>query len=233
MQDIFDNIVKIIAKYWHIYLDGAVGTLSMSALAVLAGSVLGIFIAILKMNKLGFTVGGQKIRPFSLIATLYIEIIRGTPLMVQMYFFYFAVPMMFENAQTDASTSIVIALVLNSAGYMAEIIRAGIEAVDKGQTEAARSLGLSGGKTMTRIVLPQAVKNILPAMCNEFITIIKETAIVSVFFGRDIMTAVKKIQGFTYLSIEPLVVAAIIYFVLTFILSKTVAAFERRLKASD
>ena len=233
MQDIFDNIVKIITKYWHIYLDGAVGTLSMSAIAVLAGSVLGIFIAILKMSKLGFKVGDKKIRPFSLIATFYIEVIRGTPLMVQMMFFYFAIPLIFEGAQTNINTSIIVSLVLNSAGYMSEIIRAGIEAVDKGQTEAARSLGLSGGSTMLRIVLPQAVKNILPAMCNEFITIIKETAIVSTFFGRDIMTAYKTVQGFTYLSIEPLVVAAMIYFVLTFVLSKTVAAFERRLKASD
>ena len=233
MQDIGEWIVKIAVKYWPLYLNGAIGTLSMSAIAVLAGSVAGILVAMLKMNKLGFLLNGKPVRPFSLLATLYIEIIRGTPLMVQMYFFFYAVPMMFPGVNTSADMAIIIALILNSAGYMAEIIRAGIEAVDKGQTEAARSLGLSSRDTMLRIILPQAIKNILPAMCNEFITIIKETAIVATFFGRDIMTAVKTVQSITYRSIEPLVLAAMIYFVLTFILSKIVAAFERRLKASD
>ena len=251
MESIIEWIGKIAVKYWPLYLNGAIGTLSMSALAVVAGSVAGILVAMLKMNKLGFHLlsfrnalqvegeehvikpRGKFIRPFSLIATLYIEIIRGTPLMVQMYFFFYGLPMMFPSINTSADTAIIVALVLNSAGYMAEIIRAGIEAVDKGQTEAARSLGLSGRDTMLRIVLPQAIKNILPAMCNEFITIIKETAIVAVFFGRDIMTAVKTVQSITYRSIEPLVLAAMIYFVLTFLLSKIVAIFERRLKASD
>ena len=229
IQTMIANIGKIINQYGHIYVDGIRITLLMSAAAVLGGSFLGTFLSMMKMSK--WHVG--KMRPLSLLATLYIEIIRGTPLMVQMYFFYFVLPMAFPSLNTDPQVSIVIALILNSAAYMAEIIRSGIEAVDHGQAEAARSLGLNGKQTMIKIVLPQAIKNILPAMCNEFVTIIKETAIVATFFGGDIMTAFKIVNGITYLAIEPLVVAAVCYFVITFVLSKIIAVFERRLKASD
>lgn len=226
---IITNIGKVITQYGHLYLDGTKMTLIMSAVAVLGGTVLGTLVAMMKMSKVQI----GKVRPLSLLATLYIEIIRGTPLLVQLYFFYFLIPMVFPGVQTGLMSSMIIALVLNSAGYMSEIIRSGIEAVDHGQSEAARSLGISGKMTMIRIILPQAVKNILPAMCNEFIMIIKETAILANFFMGEIMTAFKTVQGLTYWAIEPLVVAGLNYFIITFTLSKLVAIFERRLKASD
>jgi ABC-type amino acid transport system permease subunit len=128
---------------------------------------------------------------------------------------------------------VTVALVLNSAGYVSEIIRAGIQAVDNGQTEAARSLGLNSSQTMTHIVFPQAIKNILPALCNEFVTVIKETSLASTFFVGDLMTTYNTIKGITYLSLEPLIVIGVIYFILTFTLSKAIAVLERRLKASD
>ena len=129
--------------------------------------------------------------------------------------------------------SIVIALVFNSAAYVCEIVRAGIDAVDPGQTEAARSLGMSGAQGMRRIVLPQAVRNILPALCNEFVAVIKETSLASTFFVGDLMTQYSVIRGNMFLVIEPLLVVGVIYFMLTFTLSKAVAMLERRLKAGD
>lgn len=229
LQQMGANLVKIVVKYGDLYLDGIKTTLLMSLIAVVAGSVLGILISLMKMSKLRI----GKVRILSVLATMYIEVIRGTPLMVQMYFFYFGIPMMFPAFETTAFVSISLSLILNSAAYMSEIIRSGIEAVDVGQTEAARSLGLTGVQTMIKVILPQAIKNILPAMCNEFVTIIKETAIVATFFGGDIMTAVNTVRGLTYLAVEPLLVAAVTYFVITFSLSKLIAIFERRLKASD
>jgi len=130
-------------------------------------------------------------------------------------------------------TSVMIALICNSAAYVSEIIRAGIEAVDRGQTEAARSLGLNSKQTMMKIILPQAVKNILPAMGNEFIMMIKETSLASTFFVGELMTQCKTVTGALYLTIEPLIIVAVIYFVLTYVLSKVVAVFERRMSAGD
>ena len=128
---------------------------------------------------------------------------------------------------------IAVALICNSAAYVSEIFRAGIDAVDHGQMEAARCLGLSERQAMFKVVIPQAVKNILPALCNEFIMMIKETSLASTFFAGDIMTQYKTINGASYLVIEPLIIIAVIYFVLTFTLSKLVAIFERRMSTSD
>ncbi|MDR3120533.1 MAG: amino acid ABC transporter permease [Clostridiales bacterium] len=219
-----DKLVRIVARYHGLFLEGIGMTLLLSAITVLLGVVLGSFIALLKMSKF---------RPVSWLATIYIEIIRGTPLLLQLYFFYFVVPEALKFIEFNKFTSVAAALALNSAAYIAEIIRGGIQSVDRGQTEAARSLGLTSRQTMWEIVFPQAVKNILPSLCNEFVMVIKETSLASTFFVGDLMTQFKTIQGITYLSFEPLIVVGAIYFVMTFLLSKLVAAYERRLKASD
>ncbi len=223
-----NNIVRVMSKYGYLFVTGIGYTLLLSAITVFFGTILGSLISLMRLSK--FSIG--KWKPLSFLATAYIEIIRGTPLLLQLYFFYFLLPdiMPFE---LDKFTCISVALVVNSAGYVAEIIRAGIQAVDKGQTEAARSLGLDAGQTMRKVVLPQAVKNILPALCNEFIMVIKETSLASTFFVGDLMTQYKTISGALYLAIEPLIIVGIIYFILTFTLSKGVAVIERRLKASD
>ena len=130
-------------------------------------------------------------------------------------------------------TSIAVALVINSSAYVSEVIRSGVQAVDRGQTEAARSLGLNGRQTMVRIVLPQAIKNILPALGNEFVMIIKETSLASTFFVGDLMTSYLKVKGITFLSFECLFIVGVIYFVITFTLSKIIGVYERRLKSSD
>ncbi|MCL2812313.1 MAG: amino acid ABC transporter permease [Clostridia bacterium] len=205
------------------FVDGIFYTLLLSAITVFFGTIMGSLLSMLRMSRFSVV---------RFIATAYIEIIRGTPLLLQLYLFYFLLPDLLPFLD-DKFLCICIALVLNSAAYISEIVRAGIQAVDRGQAEAARSLGMSGVQNMLRIILPQAVRNILPALCNEFIMVIKETSLASTFFIGDIMSQYKKIQGLTYLVIEPLLIAGIIYFMLTFSLSKVVAAFERRLKTSD
>ena len=214
---------RLLSKYSGLFVEGIGVTLLLSVITVAIGVILGSLLSLLKMSR---------VKPLSWLATIYIEIIRGTPLLLQLYLFYFVVPEMVPVKMSEF-TSVATALALNSAAYVAEIIRSGIQSVDKGQTEASRSLGMTKAQTMWRIVFPQAVKNILPSLCNEFIMVIKETSLASTFFIGDLMTQYKVIQGITYLAFEPLIIVGFIYFVLTFLLSKLVAAYERRLKISD
>ncbi len=221
------NIVEIIGRYWYVFLVKGVGyTLLLSAIAVLCGTVIGALFAIGKTSKF---------KPLKWVIVAIVEVVRGTPTLLQLYACYFFIPMICEklhmNIEINEFWSVAIALIINSAAYVSEIIRSGIEAVDKGQTEASRSLGLTGTMTMTNIILPQAVKNILPALGNEFITVVKETSLASTFFVGEIMTAYLEVKGYTYLSTECLLIVGAIYFILTFVLSKLLKVFERRLKA--
>jgi His/Glu/Gln/Arg/opine family amino acid ABC transporter permease subunit len=218
------NIGRVLSKYWALFLQGAGYTLLLSFITVLFGTVLGSILALMRrsQNKLvsGFASG-------------YVEVIRGTPLLLQLYLFYFMLPELLPMLNLSKFACVSIALVINSSAYVCEVVRAGIQAVDYGQTEAARTLGLNARQTMLRIVMPQAVKNILPALGNEFVTVIKETSLASTFFVGDLMTQYSTVRGSMYLVIEPLVVVGVIYFILTFTLSKAVNAFERRLQVSD
>ena len=219
-----DKIIGLLEKYFPLYLEGLWGTLWLSAVTVVLGTVLGMFVALLRMGK---------IKVLNWIADAYIEVLRGTPALLQLYFFWIGLPKLLPFLNLSEFACVVIALVFNSIAYVAEIVRAGIDAVDRGQMEAARSLGLNGRQAMVRVILPQAVKNILPALCNEFVSVIKETSLASTFFIGDIMSQYKIINGFTFLIIEPLLIAGIIYFIITFELSKGIAVLERRMKASD
>ena len=221
---IFNNIVFLIQKYRILFLTGTGYTLLLSLITVFFGSILGSVLAVLKNNR--FLIVRS-------ISTAYIEIVRGTPILLQLYIFKFMLPEAIPWFKPSTFVCILVALILNSAAYVSEVIRSGIEAVDKGQTEAARSLGLSKRQTMFKIVLPQAVRYILPALGNEFIMMIKETSLASVFFVGDLMTQFQTISGATFLTMEPLIIIGIIYFVLTFSLSKGVAVLERRMKAGE
>ncbi len=219
------NIVKLTIKYWDKFLiTGLEYTLSLAAITVLVGAVLGSFIALMRMSK---------IYPLKWIAAIYTELIRGTPMLLQLYLFYFALPQLIPFLNKKQYLCVAIALICNSAAYVSEIIRSGILAVDIGQTEAARSLGMSKRLTMTEIILPQAVKNILPALGNEFIMIVKDTSLASTFFIGDLMTQCLLVKGATYLTLEPLIMVAVIYFAVTFILTKLLGVFERRLRRGD
>lgn len=165
------------------------------------------------------------------IASIYIEFIRGTPVLVQLCIVYYGLPILGINFPEIMAG--IIALSINSSAYVAEIIRAGIQAVDKGQMEAAKSLGLTYSMAMKNIILPQAIKNILPALGNEFITIIKESSIVSIIGIHELMYNTDTVRGNTFKPFEPLIISATIYFILTFSLSKILSVFERRLRTSD
>lgn len=222
---IINNIGEILAKYWKVFLvEGLSATLSLSAITVFFGAIFGALLAFGKLSRF-------KLLRF--LITAFVEFIRGTPILLQLYFGYFILPMLFPMLGLSDYASIAVALVINSSAYVSEVFRSGIQAVDKGQTEAARSLGLNKSQTMLRVVLPQAVRNILPALGNEFVTMIKETSLASTFYIGDLMTSYLKVKGITFLSFECLVIVGIIYFVLTFSLSKLIGLYERRLKKND
>ena len=228
-MDILNNIVLILQRYWDLFLEGIGVTLLLSAIAVGCGVIIGSLLALMRLSK--WHIG--KVRPLNLIATIYVEIIRGTPLLLQLYFFFFLLPMMIPALETSASFSITLALCLNSGAYVAEVIRAGISAVDKGQTEAARSLGLNARQTMTKVVFPQAVKNILPAIGNEFISLLKETSVAGYVAVVDITRAGNLIRNNTYDAVNPLLVVAIVYLSMVVALSQLMRRLERRLGKSD
>ena len=218
------NIQRLLLKYGMNFLNGLGTTLLLALISVAIGCVIGAFVAIMRLSR-------SKV--LNAIATAYTEVIRDTPLLLQLYFFYFLLPDLLPAMRLSKFTCIAVALVINSGAYMSEVFRSGIQSIDRGQTEAARSLGLSASQTMTRIVLPQAFKNVLPAMCNEFVAVTKETSLASTFYVGDLMTQYQTISGKTYLVIEPLVIIGVIYFVVTFTMSKLIAVLERRLKSGD
>lgn len=218
------NLETLIVKYGSNFMSGLASTLELALLSVAIGCVIGALVAIMRLCPY---------KLINLVATVYTEVVRDTPLLLQLYFFYFLLPDLFPALKLSRFTCICVALVFNSGAYMSEVFRSGIQSIDRGQSEAARSLGLSASQTMIRIVLPQAFKNVLPAMCNEFVAITKETSLASTFYVGDLMTQYQTISGKTYMVIEPLIIIGFIYFVITFTMSKLIAVLERRLQDHD
>lgn len=219
-------------KYTFYFVQGVKYTLMLSVVAVLLAVIPALLLALMRLSKS---------RIVRWISGAYIAIFRSTPMLVQLYIIYLGVfsfievPKMtiFGFLRLDLFIPSVVALALNSSAYVAEIFRAGILAVDAGQTEAARSLGLTQTQNMRYIILPQAIKNILPAIANEFVVIIKESAITYTIGVQDIMSAVNAVKGATFIIMEPLLVATAIYFCLCFPTSKVIAYFERRMSRGD
>ena len=228
----FVNIIKgaidIFRYNWKtIFFEYTAKTLLLAAIAVILGTVLGALLALANMSK---------VKPLKWLVVAFVEFVRGTPALLQVYVIYFFVPMLIPQMNRidpilSAFICAAVALTLNSAAYVSEIIRSGIEAVDKGQNEAARSLGLNSTVTMTKIILPQAVKNILPALGNEFITVVKETSLAATFFAGELMTFYKEYVGVTHDALPAFIVVGVVYFVLNFVLSKGLKFAERRMKA--
>lgn len=219
-----EQFVYVWQEYWQLMIfEGLKFTLVFTAVAVFMGVLLGIVVAILKMSK-------SKIIRF--LITVYIEVIRGTPILLQLYIFVFALPSMVPIKLSN-EVWVAIALSINSSAYVSEIIRSGIQAVDKGQTEAARSLGLSQGQAMQKIILPQAVRNILPALANEFIMMLKETSLASTFYIGDLMTSYLVIRGATFIALPALLWVGIIYLCVTYPLSKLVGWFEKKMSTDN
>ncbi len=213
---------SFLSNYYMFFVNGAKFTIFLAFFTVLIGVMLGVILALMKLSN-------KKI--LNLIAAAYIEFIRGTPVLVQLYIVFYGLPHL--GISLPDFVAGIIALSVNSSAYVAEIIRAGIQAVDKGQMEAARSLGMPPAMAMRYIIIPQAIKNILPALGNEFIVVIKESSIASIIGIHELMYNADTVRGNIFQPFEPLIVAAIMYFLMTFTLSKIIGTFERRMKTSD
>ena len=247
------NFSKV-APYMDMFGEGLMVTILMSLFTVMIGFVLALILAMMRMSNLcpfrslgldkdghlrdgGFLLALSKFNPLSFLATAYVEILRSTPIIVQIFIIYYGVFGMINLPKITLLGFIkfdrffpgVVALGMNSGAYLCEIMRSGLQSVDGGQTEASRSLGLSAAQTMRFIILPQAIRNILPAIANEFVVIIKESAITYTIGVQDIMSAVNAVKGATFIIMEPLLVATAIYFCLCFPTSKLIAHFERRM----
>ena len=205
-------------KYYTTYIDATVTTLKVSLIALLIGLLLGIVICLAKIST---------IKVLNVLATIYVEVIRNTPILVQIMIIYFALPEV--GISFTPFMSAIIALSINSGAYVSEIFRSGILAIDKGQMEAGRSLGLSYFQTMKFIILPQALKNSLPALGNEFISLVKESSIVYFVGVADIMFAANTVKNATYETFGPYLIAAAIYFIITSVLSFLVKRLEKKL----
>lgn len=219
------EVAFITKDRWMLYLKGLGVTMKVSVLAAIIGIIIGTIVALMKLsvNKNG------KPTILARIANIYIDIIRGTPSVLQLLIMWFVI---LKNCHNGVLVG-AITFGINSGAYVAEIVRAGILAVDKGQTEAGRSLGLSNVQTMRYIVLPQAFKNVLPPLGNEFIVLIKETAIVGYVSLSDLTRVANQMTSTIFEAFTPLVGAAVIYFVIIKILTILLARLERRLRKSD
>ncbi|MCX4370990.1 MAG: amino acid ABC transporter permease [Dysosmobacter sp.] len=263
-----ENFSKI-APYADMFKEGLIVTVLLSLFTVVIGFVLALILAIMRMSNFrpflwlahafpgifgfferdsagmkrdsGFLYHLGRFNPLSFLATAYVEILRSTPVIVQVAIIFYGVFSIVELPKItilgfikfDRFVPGIVALGMNSGAYLCEIIRAGIQSIDGGQSEAARSLGLRQAQTLRYIILPQALKNILPAIANEFVVIIKESAITYTIGVQDIMSSVNAVRGATFIIMEPLLVATGLYFCLCFPTSKLIAYIERRMSRGD
>ena len=225
LKEICDSFYKaiLVKERYKFILTGIENTLAISLISVIIGVVIGVIIAIIN----SYNKETKKAKILSKFCELYVSIIRGTPVLLQLMIIYYVV----LKDVKDLNLILVAALAfgINSGAYVAEIIRAGIESIDKGQMEAGRSLGLNYFQTLKLIILPQAIKNILPAIGNEFITLIKETSVAGYIGVMDLTKASDIIASRTYDYFCPLIIAALIYWCIVIVLTKFLNLFERRL----
>lgn len=211
---------------WHYLANGLLVTLKLTFFAVLLGLVLGFCIAMIK--NIHDNTGKLKIANF--LCNLYLTVIRGTPVVVQLMIIYFVI---FGSVRIDKALTAILAFGINSGAYQAEIFRAGIQSIPKGQMEAGRSLGFSYLQTMTRIIMPQAIKNVIPTLLNEVITLLKETSVAGYIALEDLTKGGDIIRSRTYSAFMPLIAVALIYLVMVLILERLVRVIERRLKKNE
>ena len=215
------NSTFVVDGRWQWFVSGLGYTLLISLFSVLLGLVIGILMALMRLSK-------SKI--LRAVSGIYIDIIRGTPTMVQLLIIYFVI---FANVHIDKWVVGFIAFGINSGAYIAEIVRGGILSVNIGQTEAGRSLGMTHKQTIASIVMPQAMKNILPALGNEFVVLIKETAVIGMIANIDLVGAARKVQSLTYDYLIPLLSIAVIYYVVIKIISTLLSKVEKGMRKAD
>lgn len=209
--------------YKMVFINGILNTLKITAISLIWGTVLGVLLSLAKVSS---------VKPLKWFAQFYTSIFRGTPLMVQLFLVYFATPQLF-NYDIPAFTAAAITYSLNSGAYVSEILRGGIESVNHGQTEAALALGVSRSATMFDIVIPQALRSVLPALVNEAIALLKDSSLVATIGMLDIMRASQTAMNATYLAFEPFILAAIIYYVMVMILTAFAKRLEMGMRKSD
>lgn len=210
---------SVLIPYMHMFWKGVCVTIQASFFGVLFGSALGIFIGSFRV---------MPFKPLRYLMATYIYVLRGTPLMIQLFLIYFGLPALGVNL--DAATAGILGIGINSSGYVGEIVRGGIEGVPKGQWEAAKMLGLSYWQTMKSIILPQAIHHMLPAIGNEFVTLIKESSLLSVLAISDLTMVGQQVRSVTYASFETFIFVALVYLVLTSVTSGALQLLENRWK---
>lgn len=228
-MEFFTTCIDIIIKYWPSLLLGVETTLFIALTGTILGLIVGLIIGGLKAIQLDKTASKSSIivkKIYDIISTIYIEVFRGTPMMVQAMFLYYALRPVFNWNNTTAA---IFVISINTGAYMSEIIRSGIQSVDAGQSEAARSLGMSSIQTMMLVVLPQAIKNAFPAIGNEFIVNIKDSSVLMIISITELMFQSKSIAGSNYKTVETYFISACIYLILTSLTSIILRFIERKM----
>jgi His/Glu/Gln/Arg/opine family amino acid ABC transporter permease subunit len=218
------EFLSFAGTYLPYLLQGALVTIEIAVIGVIFGSIIGILVGLGRVSRVPL---------LSQISRFYIWIIRGTPLLLQLFVIHFAIPSIFSALTMPPFVSACIALSLNAAAYIAEIARGAIQSIDKGQMEAARSLGLSSGQSMRRIVIPQAFRRMLPPLGNEFIALIKESSLVSTIALYDLLRTGQQIISSTYRYMEVFALVGLIYLLLTTIMSYLVGKIEKKVGAYE
>lgn len=218
IQELFDPLIwqRTVGAYWPVFMNGMKNTIIISAQSLVLAFIIGILAGIMRVSRS---------RWINRIAQVYIEIIRNTPLLVQLIIFYFGLGPLFKNSQ---SIPLVLGLGIFTGAYVAEIVRAGIQSVARGQMEASLSVGMTYFQAMQLIILPQAVRRILPALAGQFISLIKDSSLVSVFGYAELTHAANRVTAATFRALVPNIFVAFIYFVIAYSLSQLVSLIERR-----
>ena len=222
LQKLHETFIE--TQYWKLMLEGFGNTIVITLGALLIGVLIGTLIAVIKYC----AEGTKALKPLAWICDLYVTVIRGVPVVVLLLIFYFII-----MTSAEGITVGILTFGINSGAYMAELIRGGINSVDRGQMEAGRSLGLNYSITMRFVVVPQAIKNILPALGNEFITLLKDTSLITVIGGKEMLYAAQAIYAKTYAPMMPLVGTAILYLIVVVLFTWLLGILERRLRQSD
>lgn len=227
-------IAKFLSEYWPQFLKGTGITIMLAIVGTIAGSIIGLGVGVIRTIPLqrggdtGVTPRSVLLKVINAIMAVYIEVFRGTPMMVQAILFFYGLTE-FAGISISAMFSAIIVITLNTGAYMSEIVRGGIHAIDKGQTEAAKAIGMTHWQTMVHVILPQTIRNILPATGNEFVVNLKDSSVLSVITVGELFYATNTVRAIFYRTYEPFLIAASIYLLLTFVSSRLIRFLEQRM----
>lgn len=220
----YNNFIK--EDRWQYLTDGLIVTLTVTFFSVLVGTVIGLLVGVIRSTY----EKTHQLKVANFFCNIYLTVIRGTPVLVQLMIIYYVI---FGTARVDKIFVAILAFGINSGAYVAEIFRSGIMSIDNGQFEAGRSLGFNYGQTMQLIIMPQALKNVLPALCNEFIALLKETSVAGFIALHDLTKGGDVIRSITFSATMPLLAVAAIYLIIVIIFTQLIKCLERRLRQSE